>query len=84
MIMNKINDSMAKNEISELPTSVVEIKSIVSYKGESLESVVRFDVDALAKLVQTNGGEAANKSLKTVTDQLYAKTNDNIKTLINK
>lgn len=75
---------MAKNEISELPTSVVEIKSIVSYKGESLESVVRFDVDALAKLVQTNGGEAANKSLKTVTDQLYAKTNDNIKTLINK
>lgn len=84
MIMNKINDNMAKNEISELPTSVVEIKSIVSYKGESLESVVRFDVDALAKLVQTNGGEAANKSLKTVTDQLYAKTNDNIKTLINK
>jgi len=82
--MNKINDNMAKNEISELPTSVVEIKSIVSYKGESLESVVRFDVDALAKLVQTNGGEAANKSLKTVTDQLYAKTNDNIKTLINK
>lgn len=82
--MNKINDNMAKNEISELPTSVVEIKSIVSYKGESLESVVRFDVDALAKLVQTNGGEAANKSLKTVTDQLYVKTNDNIKTLINK
>lgn len=75
---------MAKNETPELPTSVVEIKSIVTYKGESLESVVRFDVDALAKLVQTNGGEAANKSLKSVTDQLYSKTNDNIKTLINK
>ena len=82
--MSGINDNMAKNEISELPTSVVEIKSIVTHKGESLESVVRFDVDALAKLVQTNGGEAANKSLKTVTDQLYSKTNDNIKSLINK
>lgn len=75
---------MAKNENSNLPTSVVEIKSVVTYKGESLESVVRFDVDALAKLVQTNGGESANKSLKSVTDQLYTKTNDNIKTLINK
>jgi len=75
---------MAKNETSTLPTSVVEIKSVVTYKGESLESVVRFDVDALAKLVQTNGGEAANKSLKSVTDQLYSKTNDNVKQLINK
>jgi hypothetical protein len=82
--MSKINDDMAKNEISEPETSVVEIKTTVTYKGESLESVVRFDVEALTKLVQTNGGEAANKSLKAVTDQLYSKTNDNIKQLINK
>jgi len=75
---------MAKNETSEIPTSVVEIKTTATYKGESLESVVRFDVEALTKLVQTNGGEAANKSLKAVTDQLYSKTNDNIKQLINK
>jgi hypothetical protein len=82
--MSKINDDMAKNETSEIPTSVVEIKTTATYKGESLESVVRFDVEALTKLVQTNGGEAANKSLKAVTDQLYSKTNDNIKQLINK
>lgn len=75
---------MAKNETPSLPASVVEIKSVVTYKGESLESVVRFDVDALAKLVQSHGGEAANKSLKSVTDQLYMKTSDNIKQLINK
>jgi hypothetical protein len=84
MKINKINDIMAKNDITELPTSIVEIKSIVTYQGESLESVVKFNVDSLAQLVQSSGGEAANKSLKTITDQLYTKTSDNLKLLINK
>lgn len=75
---------MSKPEITSLPSTVAEIKTIVSYNGNALESIIRFDVSDLAKMVQNQGGEAANKSLKTLTDQLYTKTNDNLKQLINK
>lgn len=75
---------MSKTETNLPSGTVAEIKTTVSYNGESLESVIRFNVSDLANLVQTQGGEAANKSLKTLTDQIYAKTNDNLKQLINK
>lgn len=75
---------MAKEQNNELPASVVEMTTTVLYKGEKLQAVVRFNVEDLAKLVQTQGPEAANKSMKTLTDQLYSKTNDNLKELVNK
>lgn len=74
---------MPKEPTTQLPATVVEITTTVSYKDQKLQAAVRFDVNDLAKLVQQHGPESANTSIKTITDQLYNKTNDNIKQLIN-
>jgi len=82
--MRTINEIMAKEQPSTVPHSVVEINTTVEYQGEKLQSVIRFNVEELAQIVKNKGAEAANKSMKTLTDQIYAKTSENLKQLINK
>ena len=75
---------MSKEQINDLPETVVEMATTVTYKGEKLQATIRFDVNNLAQLVKSKGPEAANNSMKTLTEQLYSKTNENLKQLINK
>lgn len=67
-----------------LPDNIIEVKTTVTYQGEATESAVRINIDDLAQIGKNHGPKAANTALQKVVDSVYEKTNNNIKSLINK
>lgn len=76
---------MAKNIIpSELPAHIVEIKSVITYKGEVVESAFRLDVNDIAKIASAKGAKAVNDQIGSVMQAFLNKANDNLKSILNK
>lgn len=75
---------MAKTQTNALPSNIIEITTTVTYKGDSLESSVRINADDIAKKVINEGPDNTNKSIATILQSLYSKTNDNFKAVVNK
>lgn len=75
---------MSKQQTPALASNVVEIKTTVTYKDESLESAIRINADDIANRILSEGPEATNKSIATALQALYTKTNDNFKSVVNK
>lgn len=75
---------MATNQNKQLHNNIIEVKTSVTYKGETLESAVRINSDDVTNKILNEGPESANKSIATVLQSLYAKTNDNFKAVVNK
>lgn len=75
---------MAKTQTNALPSNIIEISTTVTYKGDSLESSVRINADDIAKKIINEGPENTNKSVATILQSLYSKTNDNFKAVVNK
>lgn len=75
---------MAKQQTTALENNIVEVKTVVTYKGESLESALRINADDITNQLMSTGAEATNKSIASALQALYTKTNDNFKDIVNK
>lgn len=75
---------MSKQQTPALADNIVEVKTTVTYKGEALESALRFNADDITNRIINEGPDATNKSIATALQALYAKTNDNFKSVVNK
>lgn len=76
---------MAKPQTEKLEeSSIIDLKTTVSYKGESRDAHIRIDANDIAKLTASKGGKIANESIAKIIKGLYDKTNENFKELVNK
>ena len=75
---------MSTNQTKTLHNNIIEVKTSVTYKGETLESAVRIDSDDVTNKILKEGPDVTNKSIAAVLQSLYTKTNDNFKAVVNK